>query len=122
MFFRVLLFWVVPMQAQQLVQDFENVKPTDNWFNLHIYSDSTAFSGNSYALIQHTQEFGPGFTLNFNPDIPFPGILFRFSAQIRMEYPEKKAFLVLSFLDSTNKQQYWHAFDLRSPSQEENHW
>lgn len=122
MFFRVLLFWVVPMQAQQLVQDFENVKPTDNWFNLHIYSDSTAFSGNSYALIQHTQEFGPGFTLNFNPDIPFPGILFRFSAQIRMEYLEKKAFLVLSFLDSTNKQQYWHAFDLRGPSQEENHW
>ncbi|HOI33532.1 MAG TPA: hypothetical protein PLC47_12235, partial [Bacteroidales bacterium] len=121
-FLFVVPFWITSLLGQQLVNDFEEDKPTDNWFNVHIVSDSTAYSGKSYALIHPSQQFGPGFTLNFRSDTPFPGTLFHFSAQIRMEDPEKKAFFVMSFLDSNNKQQYWHAIDLKSTSHIKDHW
>jgi len=119
--FLLLLCLKLSAYAQQ-AQDFENESASNPWFNTQIVSDSSAFSGKRYARIAASQQFGPAITQTFSPRQAFPGLCFHFEAQLSMQEPHKKAFLVLSFLDSTNKQLYWHAFDLRRPDAAAEKW
>lgn len=109
----LLLLCVQPLTAQQLLQNVDQNLTDNNWFNIRLEYDSTAFSGENYALVKATDEFGPGISQQFSAKTPFPGLQFFLEAALRMDQPQKKAFFVLSFIDSIGKQHYWHAFDLR---------
>lgn len=119
--FLFLLCFTFSCYARQ-VQDFENDSLPNAWFNARIVSDSSAYSGSHYARVDASQQFGPAITQAFSPETPFPGLRFRLKVLLRMQETIKKAFLVLSFLDSNDRQLYWHAFDLHSPDSVPEKW